>query len=63
VGFGGPVVLMGYMHRDLVEQLKWISEDKYREGLALAQLAPARLRPSLPFTWVTCTTVPLVQGW
>ena len=42
-GFGGPVALVGYMHRDLVEQRKWISEDQYREGLALAQLAPGPL--------------------
>jgi chromate transporter len=33
-GFGGPVALVGYMHRDLVEQRKWISEEEYKEGLA-----------------------------
>jgi chromate transporter len=42
-GFGGPVALVSYMHRDLVEQRKWISESQYREGLALAQLAPGPL--------------------
>ena len=42
-GFGGPVALVGYMHRDLVENRKWISEEQYREGLALAQLAPGPL--------------------
>ncbi|MVT08169.1 chromate transporter [Chitinophaga tropicalis] len=47
VGFGGPVALVGYMHRDLVEQRKWISEDEYREGLALAQLAPGPLAAQL----------------
>jgi len=25
-GFGGPVALVGYMYRDLVERRKWISE-------------------------------------
>lgn len=40
LGFGGPVALVGYMHRDLVEQRKWITESDYKEGLALAQLAP-----------------------
>ena len=40
LGFGGPVALVGYMHRDLVEQRGWITESDYREGLALAQLAP-----------------------
>jgi chromate transporter len=42
-GFGGPVALIGYMHRDLVENKKWISEEDYKEGLALAQLAPGPL--------------------
>lgn len=46
-GFGGPVALIGYMHRDLVENRKWISEDEYREGLALAQLAPGPLAAQL----------------
>ena len=46
-GFGGPVALIGYMHRDLVENRKWISEEEYREGLALAQLAPGPLAAQL----------------
>src|SRR3954469_18325020 len=46
-GFGGPPALVGYMHRDLVEQRKWISEEEYREGLALAQLAPRPLAAQL----------------
>jgi len=46
-GFGGPVALVGYMHRDLVERRRWISEQEYREGLALAQLAPGPLAAQL----------------
>jgi chromate transporter len=46
-GFGGPVALVGYMHRDLVEEKKWISEEDYKEGLALAQLAPGPLAAQL----------------
>ncbi len=46
-GFGGPVALVGYMHRDLVDHKKWISEDDYKEGLALAQLAPGPLAAQL----------------
>jgi chromate transporter len=38
LGFGGPVALVGYMQRDLVEQRAWIDEADYKEGLALAQL-------------------------
>ena len=47
IGFGGPVALVGYMHRDLVEQRKWISEADYREGLTLAQLMPGPLAAQL----------------
>lgn len=46
-GFGGPVALVGYMQRDLVEQKGWITEEEYREGLALAQLAPGPLAAQL----------------
>ena len=46
-GFGGPVALVGYMQRDLVEDRKWISEEEYKEGLALAQLAPGPLAAQL----------------
>lgn len=47
VGFGGPVALVGYMHRDLVEQRQWISEAEYKEGLTLAQLMPGPLAAQL----------------
>lgn len=47
VGFGGPVALVGYMNRDLVEKRKWITEEDYKEGLALAQLAPGPLAAQL----------------
>jgi len=47
IGFGGPPALISYMHRDLVENRKWISEEDYREGLALAQLAPGPLAAQL----------------
>ena len=47
VGFGGPVALVGYMQRDLVERRGWISDADYKEGLALAQLAPGPLAAQL----------------
>lgn len=46
-GFGGPVALVAYMHRDLVENKNWLSEEEYKEGLALAQLAPGPLAAQL----------------
>jgi len=46
-GFGGPVALVGYMYRDLVERRGWITEADYREGLVLAELAPGPLAAQL----------------
>ena len=46
-GFGGPVALVGYMYRDLVEKRRWITESDYKEGMALAQLMPGPLAAQL----------------
>lgn len=46
-GFGGPVALVGYMYRDLVEKYGWISESDYKEGMALSQMAPGPLAAQL----------------
>lgn len=46
-GFGGPVALVGYMHRDLVEKRSWFSDADYKEGLALSQIAPGPLAAQL----------------
>jgi chromate transporter len=46
-GFGGPIALVGYMQRDLVEQRGWFSETEYRQGLALAQTMPGPLAAQL----------------
>jgi chromate transporter len=43
IGFGGPVALVGFMHRDLVERRGWITEDTYKLSLALAQIMPGPL--------------------
>ena len=47
LGFGGPVALVGYMHRDLVERRQWITEADFKEGLTLAQLMPGPLAAQL----------------
>ena len=46
-GFGGPVALVGYMNRDLVEKYHWITEADYKEGMALAQMAPGPMAAQL----------------
>lgn len=47
IGFGGPVALVGYMYRDLVEKRHWITDEDYKEGLTLAQLMPGPLAAQL----------------
>lgn len=46
-GFGGPVVLAGEMERELVERRGWYTTDEYKEGFALAQMAPGPLAAQL----------------
>jgi chromate transporter len=47
LGFGGPVALAGFMHRDLVEQRRWVSEEEYRLAMALSQIMPGPLAAQL----------------
>jgi len=47
LGFGGPVALIGYMQRDLVERRQWFDPADYMKGLALSQLAPGPLAAQL----------------
>ena len=47
LGFGGPIALAGHMQRDLVDERGWISREDYKQGLALAQLAPGPLAAQL----------------
>ncbi len=46
-GFGGPIALAARMQKDLVEELGWISQDDYGEGLAFSQLSPGPLAAQL----------------
>src|SRR6266498_2506303 len=46
-GFGGPIALAGYIHRDLVDERGWYSDDEYQQGLAIAQTMPGPLAAQL----------------
>jgi chromate transporter len=46
-GFGGPIALTAAMQRDLVLTRGWVTAEEYKEGLALAQLAPGPLAAQL----------------
>ena len=47
LGFGGPVALVARMRQDLVDDRAWIAEEDFRDGLALAQVAPGPLAAQL----------------
>jgi chromate transporter len=47
LGFGGPIALVGYMQRDLVENRKWVAREDFFEGLAFSQLCPGPLAAQL----------------
>src|SRR6476469_1627192 len=47
IGFGGPVALVGYMQRDLVERQHWIDDEEYKLAFALAQIMPGPLAAQL----------------
>lgn len=42
-GFGGPIALVGYMQRDLVEERRWFSEREFQQALAVGQTMPGPL--------------------
>jgi chromate transporter len=42
-GFGGPIALVGYMQRDLVEERRWYTEQEFQQALAVGQTMPGPL--------------------
>jgi len=42
-GFGGPIALVGYMQRDLVEDRGWYTEAEFQQALAVGQTMPGPL--------------------
>jgi chromate transporter len=46
-GFGGPIALVGYMERELVERRSWVTMREFADGLAFSQLAPGPLAAQL----------------
>ncbi len=42
-GFGGPIALVGYMQRDLVEERRWFTEQEFQQAVAVGQTMPGPL--------------------
>ena len=40
LSFGGPTAQIGMLHRDLVEQRRWLDEDEFSQALAFVSLLP-----------------------
>jgi chromate transporter len=57
-GFGGPIALTAAMQRDLVERRAWFSQEEFKKGMVLSQLAPGPLaaQMSMYFGWAQ-------KGW
>lgn len=51
VGFGGPIAVVGYMQRDLVEQRHWMDRQDFLDGVALGQTMPGPLAAQVAM-WV-----------
>src|SRR5947207_1943979 len=50
-GFGGPVALVGYMQKDLVERKKWISPEEFTQGVTLSAALPGPLAAQMAM-WI-----------
>ncbi|MDT5049827.1 MAG: chromate transporter [Mycobacterium sp.] len=51
IGFGGPIAVVGYMQRDLVEHRLWIDRRDFLDGVALGQTMPGPLAAQVAM-WV-----------
>lgn len=68
-GFGGPIALVGYMQRDLVEERGWFTEEEFQQAIAVGQTMPGPLAAQVAM-WLgylhagargaTAVTVPFV---
>ncbi len=50
-GFGGPVALVGYMEKDLVDRNQWLTQKEFSQGVALAAMLPGPLAAQVAM-WV-----------
>lgn len=51
VSFGGPAGQIALLHRELVEQRRWLSERRYLHALNFCLLLPGPRPPSWPPIW------------
>ena len=51
LGFGGPIAVVGYMQRELVQERGWIAKQDFLDGVALGQTMPGPLAAQVAM-WV-----------
>ena len=51
LSFGGPVGQIALMHRELVDERRWVGEDEYLQALNLCHLLPGPEAQQLA-TWI-----------
>src|SRR5216683_573545 len=53
VGFGGPIALTSSMQSDLVDKRGWFTQETFKEGMTLCQMAPGPLAAQMAiyFGW------------
>ena len=56
LSFGGPAGQIAVMHRILVEEKRWIGENRFLHALNYCMLLPGPKRRSSPFTSAGCCT-------
>ena len=54
-GFGGPIALVGYMQRDLVEERRWFSQSEFEQAVASGRRCRVRSRRRRRCGLATCT--------
>ncbi len=58
LSFGGPAGQIAVMHRIIVEEKRWIGEERFLHALNYCTLLPARRRSSLRSISAGCSTRP-----
>lgn len=51
LGWGGPIAVVGYMQRDLVDKRGWFSSEDFLDGVTLSQIMPGPLAAQVA-VWV-----------
>src|SRR5215204_4696596 len=63
LSFGGPAGQIAVMHKILVEEKKWVSENRFLHALNYCMLLPGPEAQQLATTWAGSCTVRSAASW